>query len=99
MDAIDEPNVNENSRPSIERRDLSQSVRIATVFVIEVLKLTAQVDNFQGEEAKVVVISLVRSNENGQVGFLKTPNLINVLLRSAHIICSHIVVVLSMECI
>ena len=81
VDAIDEPNVNENSRPSIERRDLSQSVRIATVFVIEVLKLTAQVDNFQGEEAKVVVISLVRSNENGQVGFLKTPNRINVLLR------------------
>ncbi|ERS95412.1 hypothetical protein HMPREF1624_08290 [Sporothrix schenckii ATCC 58251] len=50
---------------------LLNSVRIATV------------DNFQGEEAKVVVISLVRSNKNRQCGFLRTSNRINVLLSRA----------------
>ena len=43
----------------------------------------ATVDNFQGEEAKVVIISLVRSNENRKCGFLKTSNRINVLLSRA----------------
>ncbi|KAL4909215.1 hypothetical protein BDW74DRAFT_187491 [Aspergillus multicolor] len=41
------------------------------------------VDNFQGEEAKVVVISLVRSNPQNRCGFLSTPNRINVLLSRA----------------
>lgn len=50
---------------------LLNSVRVATV------------DNFQGEEAKVVVISLVRSNEKRQCGFLRTSNRINVLLSRA----------------
>ncbi|KAI2777836.1 P-loop containing nucleoside triphosphate hydrolase protein [Daldinia loculata] len=43
----------------------------------------ATVDNFQGEEAKVIVISLVRSNSERQCGFLKTTNRINVLLSRA----------------
>jgi len=43
----------------------------------------ATVDNFQGEEAKIIVISLVRSNEEGRCGFLKTSNRINVLLSRA----------------
>jgi len=50
---------------------LSKTLRVATV------------DNFQGEEAKIVVISLVRSNEEGRCGFLKTSNRINVLLSRA----------------
>ncbi|OQO13288.1 hypothetical protein B0A48_01516 [Cryoendolithus antarcticus] len=41
------------------------------------------VDNFQGEEAKVVIISLVRSNDLRRCGFLRTPNRINVLLSRA----------------
>ncbi|KAF4124507.1 Superfamily I DNA and/or RNA helicase [Geosmithia morbida] len=53
------------------KANLLQSVRVATI------------DNFQGEEAKVVLISLVRSNEEHKVGFLKTPNRINVLLSRA----------------
>ena len=40
-----------------------------------------QLDNFQGEEADVVIISLVRSNQERNCGFLKTSNRINVLLR------------------
>ncbi|KAF8542899.1 hypothetical protein BDD12DRAFT_823277 [Trichophaea hybrida] len=43
----------------------------------------ATVDNFQGEEAKVIIVSLVRSNENRNCGFLKTSNRINVLLSRA----------------
>ncbi|PWW74664.1 hypothetical protein C7212DRAFT_358855 [Tuber magnatum] len=43
----------------------------------------ATVDNFQGEEAKVVVISLVRSNDANKCGFLGTSNRINVLLSRA----------------
>ncbi|KAK3317593.1 hypothetical protein B0T19DRAFT_294577 [Cercophora scortea] len=54
-----------------QKQALGQSVRIATV------------DNFQGEEAKVVIVSLVRSNANRKVGFLRTENRINVLLSRA----------------
>ncbi|OLL25606.1 NFX1-type zinc finger-containing protein 1 [Neolecta irregularis DAH-3] len=43
----------------------------------------ATVDNFQGEEAKVVLVSLVRSNPNGNIGFLKSFNRVNVLLSRA----------------
>ncbi|KAH7349638.1 AAA domain-containing protein [Plectosphaerella cucumerina] len=43
----------------------------------------ATVDNFQGEEAKVVIVSLVRSNNDRRPGFLNTSNRINVLLSRA----------------
>ncbi|KAH7109262.1 hypothetical protein B0J11DRAFT_601729 [Dendryphion nanum] len=54
-----------------KKKSLLQSLKAATV------------DNFQGEEAKVVIISLVRCNKNLQCGFLRTPNCINVLLSRA----------------
>ena len=38
----------------------------------------ATVDNFQGEESKIVILSTVRSNGAGKVGFMKTVNRINV---------------------
>ncbi|KAG0354462.1 hypothetical protein BGZ54_001634 [Gamsiella multidivaricata] len=49
------------------------------------------IDNYQGEEAKIVIISLVRSDikESGEkadwssIGFLKSPNRTNVLLSRA----------------
>lgn len=55
----------------LEKKKLSELLRLATV------------DNFQGEEAKIVIVSLVRSNEQQKVGFLKTTNRINVLLSRA----------------
>ncbi|CUS14855.1 unnamed protein product [Tuber aestivum] len=55
----------------VKKGDLLSEVRVATV------------DNFQGEEAKVVVISLVRSNDANKCGFLGTSNRINVLLSRA----------------
>ncbi|MCJ1476027.1 hypothetical protein MMC13_004691 [Lambiella insularis] len=45
---------------------LSSMLRIVTV------------DNFQGEEAKVIIFSAVRSNKIGSIGFLRTRNRINV---------------------
>ena len=41
------------------------------------------VDNYQGEENEIVLLSLVRSNEGKKVGFLKTENRINVALSRA----------------
>lgn len=62
--------LNAGARPP-EKKKMSELLRIATV------------DNFQGEEAKVVIVSLVRSNRERKVGFLKTTNRINVLLSRA----------------
>ncbi|KAL9633009.1 MAG: hypothetical protein Q9164_004954 [Protoblastenia rupestris] len=56
---------------SVRKTTLLNALRIATV------------DNFQGEEAKVIIISLVRSNDERKCGFLKTSNRINVLLSRA----------------
>lgn len=41
------------------------------------------VDNYQGEENDIILLSLVRSNEEGKVGFLKTENRICVALSRA----------------
>ncbi|KAF7716581.1 Zinc finger C3H1-type domain-containing protein [Penicillium ucsense] len=60
-----------NSHKALEKKTLLQTLRLATV------------DNFQGEEAKVIIVSLVRSNQNRKVGFLRTENRINVLLSRA----------------
>ncbi|KAH8693395.1 hypothetical protein GQ44DRAFT_792364 [Phaeosphaeriaceae sp. PMI808] len=61
----------EEATPKTSRSTLLHALRIATV------------DNFQGEEAKVVIISLVRSNNERKCGFLRTSNRINVLLSRA----------------
>lgn len=63
--------VTDAPKPNAVRANLLTALRIATV------------DNFQGEEAKVVVISLVRSNYQQKCGFLRTSNRINVLLSRA----------------
>jgi hypothetical protein len=41
------------------------------------------VDNFQGEEARVVILSLVRSNPEGNIGFVKEPSRLCVALSRA----------------
>lgn len=61
----------QQQRIAVSKSTLLHPLRVATV------------DNFQGEEAKVVVISLVRSNSQNRCGFLRTPNRINVLLSRA----------------
>lgn len=41
------------------------------------------VDNFQGEENKIILLSLVRSNDQGKIGFLGIDNRICVSLSRA----------------
>ncbi|CAM9147741.1 unnamed protein product [Discosporangium mesarthrocarpum] len=63
----------DNARPllQISQKTAKELVRIATV------------DNFQGEEAKIIIVSLVRSNKNLDMGFLRSSNRVNVLLSRA----------------
>lgn len=41
------------------------------------------VDNYQGEECDIILLSFVRSNEEGDIGFLKDSNRVNVALSRA----------------
>lgn len=41
------------------------------------------VDNYQGEEADIVIVSLTRSNSKGDIGFLDSLERLNVLLSRA----------------
>lgn len=46
----------------------------------------SSVDGFQGEENKIIILSLVRSNTTGQIGFLKVVNRVCVSLsRAKHV--------------
>ncbi|GKZ94891.1 hypothetical protein AnigIFM59636_008622 [Aspergillus niger] len=41
------------------------------------------IDNYQGEERNIVIASLTRSNEVGEIGFMAAPERVNVLLSRA----------------
>jgi hypothetical protein len=62
---------NNNKRNLVQKKKLNDLLRAATV------------DNLQDEEAKVMIVSLVRNNTSSKVGFLRTTNHINVLLSRA----------------
>jgi hypothetical protein len=56
----------------------------------------ATVDSFQGGESDVVIISYVRSNDDGGIGFVDDPNRVNV----AHTRCRReLVVIADMTCL
>jgi hypothetical protein len=61
----------EKVEKDIKNIEKKKGVRVATV------------DNYQGEESDIVLISLVRSNENGDIGFMKEPQRVNVMLSRA----------------
>ncbi|KAI1090551.1 P-loop containing nucleoside triphosphate hydrolase protein [Rostrohypoxylon terebratum] len=71
QDLIDLKDKGFDETPIVRKQNLGSCLRLATV------------DNFQGEEAKVVAISLVRSNLDQQCGFMANTNRINVLLSRA----------------
>ena len=50
--------------------------------IFEGVKIT-NVDNFQGEENDIIILSLVRNNDHGSVGFLKEENRVCVALSRA----------------
>ncbi|KAH8675878.1 P-loop containing nucleoside triphosphate hydrolase protein [Xylariales sp. PMI_506] len=41
------------------------------------------IDNYQGEEADIVIASLTRSNSEGDIGFMRSPERLNVLISRA----------------
>lgn len=43
----------------------------------------ATIDDYQGEESDIVIVSFVRSNARKSMGFLKTPNRVCVALSRA----------------
>jgi hypothetical protein len=60
--------------PDLNAEDLEskdRNVRISTI------------DNYQGEESEIIIVSTVRSNEQGSVGFLGEPERVNVMLSRA----------------
>ena len=82
--------VGDRDQEELEAKGLQDDLGTSTDGQVQVQKTTllnalriATVDNFQGEEAKVIVVSLVRSNDERKCGFLKTSNRINVLLSRA----------------
>ncbi|TDL30087.1 P-loop containing nucleoside triphosphate hydrolase protein [Rickenella mellea] len=43
----------------------------------------ATIDNFQGEESPIVIVSMTRSNPDHDIGFMQSPERLNVLLSRA----------------
>ncbi|PYI11934.1 P-loop containing nucleoside triphosphate hydrolase protein [Aspergillus sclerotiicarbonarius CBS 121057] len=83
-DALDEPEELEmhGSHANGRSRWYNRQENTRKGCLLDVLRL-ATVDNFQGEEASIIIVSLVRSNRYRNCGFLKMPNRINVLLSRA----------------
>jgi hypothetical protein len=53
------------------------------LFVAVNLATNSWADNFQGDESDVVIISLTRSNARHDIGFMYSPERLNVLLSRA----------------
>lgn len=58
-------------KTKLSKIDFLRNIRVCTV------------DDFQGEEGKIILLSLVRSNEQNRIGFLKFDNRINVAFSRA----------------
>lgn len=65
------PNEDMHVPPGSRVVTMKEGVRVATV------------DNFQGEEATLVLLSTVRNNKEGRVGFINMTNRVNVMLSRA----------------
>lgn len=76
-----EPQYSRDSRPAAEVRlhALLGDARAAQVSQVEI----NTIDGFQGREKKVVILSTVRSNNDGQIGFLTDRRRLNVALTRA----------------
>jgi len=82
-----EVDINDLDRQELQSADIdigsasdSISQEKTTVPQPKVSVRVATVDNFQGEEAKIIIGSLVRCNDRGEIGFVAGAERINVLL-------------------
>ncbi|EHK96147.1 putative protein CbxX, chromosomal [Glarea lozoyensis 74030] len=70
----------------VDRRDPERTSSKQNDFEAKmVLKLVRYLSqhNYQGEESDIVIVSLTRSNEKGEIGFMDAPERLNVLLSRA----------------
>ncbi|TGJ78341.1 hypothetical protein E0Z10_g10423 [Xylaria hypoxylon] len=58
-------------------------VHSATAQVNKPMIRISTIDNFQGDESEIVIVSLTRSNNNGDIGFMYSPERLNVLMSRA----------------
>jgi len=68
----------------------TQPLKVATIGEIprlskELLLIPWDIDNYQGEENDIIVASLTRSNSEGNIGFMSSPERLNVLLSRARL--------------
>lgn len=76
------------SSPTSPAKTHKTGIRLATIGLQFISFLTnlftiCSSDNYQGEESDIVVASLTRSNSNGAIGFMKSPERLNVLISRA----------------
>ncbi|GBC02767.1 hypothetical protein RclHR1_04800007 [Rhizophagus clarus] len=85
IDERDEKNIVEMEEEQKEKE--SENISVASKKSLNHQVTLRTVDNFQGEEANIVIVSLVRnfskSSDNDSIGFLKSSNRTNVLLSRA----------------
>jgi hypothetical protein len=85
LDALDNGDDNDDDdddNNNNENNSIASSVAAKSASLQERIRL-ATVDNFQGEEAEIVIVSTVRSNAQHRTGFLKVDNRVNVMLSRA----------------
>jgi hypothetical protein len=76
--------LNERDCRDLEELEETERIEERGEFGVQSLRCSS-IDNFQGEEADIVLISLVRSNKHGRIGFLKENQRVNVLMSRAKI--------------
>ena len=69
-------------------KSVKKQIRIATIgrslfATTTVFYAKRFIDNYQGEESDIVIASLTRSNQNHDIGFMSSPERLNVLLSRA----------------
>ena len=85
-EGLDADDRDSTKRLALQKTTLLKALRVATVDDFQVtpsgcILFGQNSKPLQGEETKVIVVSLVRSNSRNNCGFLKTSNRINVLLK------------------
>ena len=94
----DDPTLNDLDANDLQKAGLLQTgpaatkthktgIRLATIGELSaeciVRCVTISIDNYQGEESNIVIASLTRSNPYNNIGFMNSPERLNVLLSRA----------------